>query len=79
MVDAGWYQCTAISPAGKAITKCKVTVIRMYSIYIPIRDKHRTERAVVLSCRSEGQDRWHKLILCFYMDSFLQLVYRTLD
>jgi hypothetical protein len=54
MVDAGWYQCTAISPAGTAITKCKVTVIRMYSI----KDKHRTERSVVLFCSSEGEDRF---------------------
>jgi hypothetical protein len=30
MTDAGWYQCTATSPAGTAITKCKVTVIRTY-------------------------------------------------
>ncbi|CAF3405101.1 unnamed protein product [Rotaria sp. Silwood1] len=27
MTDAGWYQCTATSIAGTAITKCKVTVI----------------------------------------------------
>ncbi|CAM2700506.1 unnamed protein product [Rotaria socialis] len=27
MTDAGWYQCTATSPAGTAITKCRVTVI----------------------------------------------------
>ncbi|CAF1673059.1 unnamed protein product, partial [Adineta ricciae] len=27
MIDAGWYQCTATSPAGTAVTKCKVTVI----------------------------------------------------
>jgi hypothetical protein len=33
MTDAGWYQCTAISPAGTAITKCKVTVIRMCLIF----------------------------------------------
>lgn len=31
MTDAGWYQCTATSPAGTAITKCKVTVIRKCS------------------------------------------------
>jgi hypothetical protein len=28
MSDAGWYQCTATSLAGTAITKCRVTVIR---------------------------------------------------
>lgn len=28
MTDAGFYQCTATSPAGTAITKCRVTVIR---------------------------------------------------
>jgi hypothetical protein len=33
MTDAGWYQCTATSPAGTAITKCKVTVIRMCFIF----------------------------------------------
>jgi hypothetical protein len=36
MTDAGWYQCTATSPAGTCVTKCKVTVIRMYS-YLEIR------------------------------------------
>lgn len=30
MTDAGWYQCTATSAAGTAVTKCRVTVIRMY-------------------------------------------------
>jgi hypothetical protein len=34
LTDAGWYQCTATSPAGTAITKCKVTVIRMDLICI---------------------------------------------
>lgn len=29
MTDAGWFQCTATSPAGTCVTKCKVTVIRM--------------------------------------------------
>jgi len=33
MTDAGWYQCTATSPAGTCVTKCKVTVIRMYSYF----------------------------------------------
>lgn len=28
LTDAGFFQCTATSPAGTAITKCRVTVIR---------------------------------------------------
>lgn len=31
MTDAGPYQCTATSPAGTCVTKCRVTVIRTYS------------------------------------------------
>jgi len=27
LTDAGWFQCTATSPAGTCVTKCKVTVI----------------------------------------------------
>ena len=34
MSDAGPYQCTAISPAGTCVTKCRVTVIRTYSILL---------------------------------------------
>ncbi|CAF4167212.1 unnamed protein product, partial [Rotaria sp. Silwood2] len=30
LTDAGWYQCTATSIAGTAITKCKVTVIPLF-------------------------------------------------
>ncbi len=51
MTDAGWYQCTATSPAGTAITKCKVTVIRMYMKNI----KHLIYEILFLALSEAGQ------------------------
>lgn len=34
MTDAGFYQCTATSPAGTCVTKCRVTVIRTCSFLL---------------------------------------------